>query len=436
MRARWILLLVTSFLISLGSTAIAQQDATEKSLQKDQQALVEIVTAYNLTLDHYHAEANKQRDLAARTVYYLTHDPSAEFVPQLLQFEAEHRGSETGLLALYHVARVAAGGGAIGGPRDEGRREALRHLSHYADQPLTFAVIRMLGGGHFEPEVIPTLRALTNHEHAHPLVVGYGQLELGRYMVAAKDDANYITERIAALDAGAPSMFYGADNPAVERQYFVDLLARYPDAATLDRWEQEGSELLTKLANSGSQLRPHTLKFLDESRALIQLEEPEAKSQDLAARAAGIHFQATHLRKGKPAPDLSVELIGGESWSLAEQAGRVVVIQFSFKGCGPCEAMYPDLREMQALHGDRLAVLGIMADENRKDTADAVASGKLTWNVTWDQGRGPITTQWGVNGFPTVYVIDAEGKIAAIDLRGDKLKAKVAALIRAGKEQP
>lgn len=436
MRTGWIVSLVASCLLVSASSMLAQQDTEKQSLTDDQQALVEIVTAYHAAIDDYHAEASKQEDPQAKIDYYLRHDPSAQFVPQLLEFEAEHRGSETGLLALYQVASIAGSGGAADGPRYLGRHEALKRLSTYADQPLTYVVIRALGSGHFDSDVIPTLQALTTQENAHPLVVGFGKLELGSCMANAKDQADFISERIAALDAGAPSRFYGVKNSTSERQFYVDLLAHFPNTATLERWEKEGIELLQQLADSGSQLRPHKVKFLDENRTLLQLEESDSQSQSLAARAAGVHFQATRLRKGKPAPDLSVELIGGENWSLAEQAGRVVVIQFSFKGCGPCEAMYPDLREMQAQHGDDLAMLSIMADENRKDTEEAVASGKLTWNVTWDQGRGPITTHWGISGFPTVYVIDAEGQIAAIDLRGEELKAKVAELISATKSQP
>ncbi len=146
--------------------------------------------------------------------------------------------------------------------------------------------------------------------------------------------------------------------------------------------------------------------------------------------AAGLLFKEQHLREGKPAPDLKLQLVSGEDWSLADQRGKTVIIQFSFKGCGPCEAMYPDLRELAAAHKEKLAILSIMVDEKKADTTDAVNSGKLAWNVHWDGDRGPIATQWAVPSFPTVYVIGPDGRIVSNGLRGNQLKAKIAELTR------
>ena len=38
---------------------------------------------------------------------------------------------------------------------------------------------------------------------------------------------------------------------------------------------------------------------------------------------------------------------------------------------------------------------------------------EITWRSFWNGGstRGPISTQWNVGGWPTLYLIDAEGVI-------------------------
>jgi thiol-disulfide isomerase/thioredoxin len=151
----------------------------------------------------------------------------------------------------------------------------------------------------------------------------------------------------------------------------------------------------------------------------------------ISSVAEGMVFKKTHLRVGKRVPDLNVKLISGQDWSLAAQAGRVTVIQFSFKGCGPCEAMYPDLREIQQAYGDRVSILSIMADERIEDTREAVSSGKMTWNVHWDGFRGPLATRWAVDSFPAVYVVDEHGLVAAArSVRGERLKNMVASLLK------
>jgi hypothetical protein len=70
-----------------------------------------------------------------------------------------------------------------------------------------------------------------------------------------------------------------------------------------------------------------------------------------------------------------------------------------------------------------------MTDEKRSDAEEGGSSGKMTWNLHWDGHRGPLATKWAVNGFPTVYIVDPEGRIAASGLRGDELREKVAELL-------
>ena len=108
-----------------------------------------------------------------------------------------------------------------------------------------------------------------------------------------------------------------------------------------------------------------------------------------------------------------------------------MVIQFSFKGCGPCEAMYPDLQEIQKDYGAKVSILSIMADEKQSTTEEAVKLGTLSWDVHWDGFRGPLATRWAVSYHPTVYVLDTKGFVAGQDLRGKQLKQKVAELVKA-----
>jgi thiol-disulfide isomerase/thioredoxin len=153
----------------------------------------------------------------------------------------------------------------------------------------------------------------------------------------------------------------------------------------------------------------------------------------ISEMADGLLFRELHLRAGKPAPNLNVALVSGQNWSLSGQRGKVVIIQFSFNGCGPCEAMYKDLREIQQTHGKHVAILSIMHDEKFADTEEAVSKGKITWNAHWDGFRGPVATRWAVQGFPTVYLFDTNGNLVGpgvCDLRGKELKDMVDQLLK------
>ena len=43
---------------------------------------------------------------------------------------------------------------------------------------------------------------------------------------------------------------------------------------------------------------------------------------------------------------------------------------------------------------------------------------------------GPISTRWNVSGWPTIYVIDAEGRIRFKNVRGEKMDAAVDELLK------
>ena len=54
----------------------------------------------------------------------------------------------------------------------------------------------------------------------------------------------------------------------------------------------------------------------------------------------------------------------------------------------------------------------------------------VTWRSSWQGStRGPIPTQWGVEGYPTLYLIDHEGVIRYKNVRGEALDAAIEAIM-------
>jgi thiol-disulfide isomerase/thioredoxin len=249
-------------------------------------------------------------------------------------------------------------------------------------------------------------------------------------MISCLDGRDSIERRLAALRSGEATR-YPTEEQSLSRQ--LETFATMPQ---MQSWKSEALDLLRAIADSGQELRQPGVQGLDERWTLIRIDEKSTQTMPrLRELAEGILFKESHLRPGKHAPNLDLTLVNEKTWSLSAQRGKVVIIQFSFKGCGPCEAMYPDLQELQKSHAESLSILSIMADEKRQDTEDAVAEGKLTWNVHWDSRKGPIATRWAVRSFPTVYVIDTNGEVVANDLRGQELRDKVVHLL-GDKSQP
>ena len=102
--------------------------------------------------------------------------------------------------------------------------------------------------------------------------------------------------------------------------------------------------------------------------------------------------------------------------------------------------MYPDERSLVSRLADEpFALVGVNSDP-ADDYREAIEREHITWPSFWDGGDtdGPISTKWGVFGWPTVYILDQEGVIRGKDRRGESLHELVDELLFefTGREPP
>jgi len=145
-------------------------------------------------------------------------------------------------------------------------------------------------------------------------------------------------------------------------------------------------------------------------------------------------YELQHLRVGSVAPDIAGEDLDGVPFKLRDYRGKVVLLVFWASWCGPCMAAVPHERELAIHFKDRpFAVIGVNGDEDRQSALKAVAKEQIPWRSFWngDKGSGgPIATAWNVRGWPTTYVIDAEGVIRHKDLYDKTLDEALEKLVR------
>jgi peroxiredoxin len=173
----------------------------------------------------------------------------------------------------------------------------------------------------------------------------------------------------------------------------------------------------------------------------VERGEKDALTQQLRPRllqrAESLKFEIQNLSIGQPAPEIAGPDAFGNDLKLSDHRGKAVVIMFSFKGCGPCEAMYPDsLKLLEIYAGRPLAFVGVVGDTELATVKETVEEKTITWPVWWD-GRvrpGPLATRWNVSGWPEVFVLDHQGIIRYRELRGDELSLAVAQLVEAAEQ--
>lgn len=137
---------------------------------------------------------------------------------------------------------------------------------------------------------------------------------------------------------------------------------------------------------------------------------------------------------GQIAPDFSAPNTEGEMVSLKESMGKVTLIDFWASWCGPCRVENPNVVALyNEFHDKGLNIIGVSLDrEDQKEKwLEAIATDKLTWTQVsnlqfW---QDPIAKQYNIQSIPATFLLDANGKIIAKNLRGAELRAKVAEVL-------
>jgi cytochrome c biogenesis protein CcmG/thiol:disulfide interchange protein DsbE len=105
---------------------------------------------------------------------------------------------------------------------------------------------------------------------------------------------------------------------------------------------------------------------------------------------------------------------GGASRSLADYRGRVVVLNYWASWCDPCRTESPLLERWHGRIRDRGGtVLGVDVLDLSGDARDFIREYGLSYPMLRDRD-GETQGRWGITGLPETFVIDPEGRVAAL----------------------
>jgi peroxiredoxin len=139
---------------------------------------------------------------------------------------------------------------------------------------------------------------------------------------------------------------------------------------------------------------------------------------------------------GQDAPEIAGrEYVNSQPVKLADLRGRVVVVQIFRTNSQPSAEQVPKLEELQTKYGDRGLTVLAVTNEERKPVDEFVGRLKATYPVVIESGD--MSKSWGLaKGFPTTYVVGADGKVVWKGNWADKAEDKISLLVAKALKSP
>jgi len=270
---------------------------------------------------------------------------------------------------------------------------------------------------------------------------------------------------IAQFRAGLGKVFIILDNETIDLSVDYPQSPRVPVQYTVngspanDSWQEVYGKLLRQEATL-----PYMKQVVDTSQNTLlsylvinQIKPEDAPdtyasfSKKIKSEMPGSQFATDIANKmksakalsavgvGQPAPNINLPSPNGVDMSLADLKGKVVLLDFWASWCKPCRKENPNVvRAYDKYKTKGFTVFSVSLDQDRGD-----GRGKTKWekaiaddNLKWDYHvsdlkgwKSSASALYGVKSIPQTFLIDANGRIVAKNLRGAALETKLAELL-------
>lgn len=156
------------------------------------------------------------------------------------------------------------------------------------------------------------------------------------------------------------------------------------------------------------------------SRKRKVLEQAQSLARDEATKRRVADDLARLELLGRPT-EISLNTLRGESWSLADQRGRVAVLIFWAGWSPPSVAWLAEFAKFtRTLPDNNVTIATVSLDEKTANAEGTMEKLGLSGWPTACSGQGwedPVVRRLGINALPTVFVFDKEGLLRNLNAR-------------------
>lgn len=149
----------------------------------------------------------------------------------------------------------------------------------------------------------------------------------------------------------------------------------------------------------------------DESSAEPPASQPESDGSEEST--APDESSAEAVWNGDSAMDFSAQTNAGDTFTLSEQAGNVVLINFWATWCGPCVEEMPALQDLYEEYGDsdNVKIILINSGESSQTVHRFLSQNGYTMPCIYDTDN-TVNDQYGIMGIPYTVIFNKDGTVA------------------------
>lgn len=136
------------------------------------------------------------------------------------------------------------------------------------------------------------------------------------------------------------------------------------------------------------------------------------------------------LEIGDLVPNFTIPTADGQTVNLYDfiANNKLTLIDFWASWCGPCRLENPNLvATYQEYQKKGFEILGVSLDSNKDRWLAAIQKDQLQWTQVsnLEGAQDPIAIAYALEGIPASFLVDQEGTILELDLRGSELKEAI-----------
>lgn len=129
------------------------------------------------------------------------------------------------------------------------------------------------------------------------------------------------------------------------------------------------------------------------------------------------------------APEIAMKNPKGTELRLSSLKGKVVLIDFWASWCGPCRKENPNVVKLYKKYKSKgFEVFSVSLDQDANAWNKAITQDGLIWPNHVSDLLGwqtPMTQLYGFNAIPYTVLVNEEGNIVGVNLRGEELEQKL-----------